>query len=82
MHQLRQLRRGGAGHLRVGVAQVADRQAGDEIEIFLAGIIPHPAALALNQHQGLPAIGVHDDRIRALSPMVAHNFLNFGIISS
>ena len=52
VHQLRQLGRRGPGDLRVGVAQVAHRQPGHEVEVFLAGIVPHPAAFAPTSTRG------------------------------
>ena len=61
------------GDLRVGMAQVDHRQPGQAVQVLFAGIVPDPAALALDQHQRLPAVGVHDDFVGSIHPIAAHD---------
>jgi len=49
----------GLHHARVAVAEVADRQAGDEIQIAPAVRIPQPAPPAPHKGHRKPAVGLH-----------------------
>ena len=72
MDQLRQLGRSGAGDLRVSMAQVDHRQPGQAVQVLFAGVVPNPAAITLDQHQRLPAVGMHNDFISAFHPVIVH----------
>src|SRR5262249_13536519 len=51
VHQRRRLRRDRRDQLRVRVADRRDRDAGVEVEVALAGEVPHAAPLAARQHE-------------------------------
>ncbi len=62
----------GLGHLRVGVPQVADRDAGHEIGVGLAGFVPEGAAAALGQNDREPFVGAGDDFVGPVDAGRAH----------
>jgi hypothetical protein len=46
-------------HRRMTVADRADRDAGEEIEVFLAVRVPEPRPLAADELDGCPRVGLH-----------------------
>jgi hypothetical protein len=58
------------GHGGVGMAEDVHRDAGDEVEVPVAGVVPHPAALAAHDDQRLARVdgqvdaGLELDRVR------------------
>src|SRR5713101_2520044 len=50
----------GRRHLRVGVAEQVDGDAGDQVEVLVAGVVVDEAALPANERNREPAAGLHE----------------------
>ena len=55
-------------HRRVGVAKATDGDSGEAVEVGLAGLVEHVAALAPHERHGQAPVGWHDGRHRIPFP--------------
>ena len=55
--------------LRMAVAEVVDRHAGEKIQVALAVGVPELAPLAPYRHDRVPAVGLHDILVGFLDPL-------------
>src|SRR6516162_140273 len=56
---------------RVRVAERADRDAGDQVQVLVAVGVPHPAALAAGERQRRGAVVGHHRRLEPLAQRIA-----------
>ena len=77
VHQLAGLIADGPGHLRLAVAQDANRDPGQEIQIFLAVFIPEAAAFAPHHGGRKTSVGVNEHLLAPFYPFaVVHLVLS------
>ena len=48
------------GEPRMAVPERVDGDAGERVEVALAGLVPQPDAFAAHERDRLPGVGVHD----------------------
>jgi len=50
----------GPGHFGMTMTQIADRDAGQKIQVFFAGFIPEPGALTSHKHHRQARVSAED----------------------
>ena len=72
MHELLGLLGQAFDHVLVDVAQVAHRNAGQEVEIAPAVHVPKPAPFSLGNANGEPVIGICQKLFSLVDPFLLH----------
>ena len=60
MHQPARLLADRLHHGRMAVAELGDRDAGEEVEVLVALVVPQARALAAHELDGVPGVGGHE----------------------
>jgi len=47
-------------HARVAVPELRDRDAGEEVEVLVALVVPEPGALAAHEFDGIARVRAHE----------------------